>query len=381
MITSHPQIIGDIYNLEMDEFVKELIAYKWYPRFLGAYLPGDISQFKEVKRVVPSICFKYSDNNITHNRYYPRESVVEVSNEEEYTAAINRAASILKNSAELILKKWKSPAVSLTGGFDSTTTYAAFNGHYDQVESFTYQSAEKEVPDVEAAKIISSRFKTKHQTYIIPDEDSELKDFELKWAIITHNAGYISLRKKNEVRKRIYLEENCHNDVEVKSWVSEVTRARWYKHLRRSSMPPLSPKLFRSLYKIFLTNRSLAYRVEKIFERYISDYEYEKIVPLNYLPADMFMSEMIFGCWGGAGISEMKYIFDLTIPFNNKVYFDTMFKIPLKDRITDKHIARVKDVLNHELVEMDVRVVNMNDTVLRDSIQNLIFSANMLLPF
>ncbi len=287
----------------------------------------------------------------------------------------------MKNQAELILLKWRNPAISLTGGLDSTTTYAAFNGHYDEVESFTYQSAEKEIPDVEAAKIISDRFKTKHATYIIPDQDSDIADFDLKWAIITHNAGYISLRKKNEVRKRIYLEENCHNDVEIKSWVSEVTRARWYKHLRRSSMPPLSPKLFRSLYKIFLTNRQLAYKVEKIFEKYILDYEYEKIVPLNYLPADMFMMEMIFGSWGGPGISEMKYIFDLTIPYNNRIYFDTMFKLPLKDRISDKHLAMVKKELNHDLSDMNIRVVNINDTALRDNIQNLIFTTNMILPF
>ena len=29
-LSSHPQLIGDICDLEMDSFVKELIAYKWY---------------------------------------------------------------------------------------------------------------------------------------------------------------------------------------------------------------------------------------------------------------------------------------------------------------------------------------------------------------
>lgn len=158
MITSHPQIIGDLYRLEMDSFVKELIAYKWYKRVMGCYLPVDMSAFKEIKRIVPNISFGYNGSTVNFKRFYPTKDLAECKDEIEYNKVIEKAATILKNNAELILKKWKSPAISLTGGIDSNTTFASANGHYDKFETFSYLSAHKETIDVEAAKKNSKAF-------------------------------------------------------------------------------------------------------------------------------------------------------------------------------------------------------------------------------
>lgn len=380
MITSHPQIIGDLYSLEMDEFVKELIAYKWYGRVMGAYLPVDLSAFKEVKRVVPNIEFIYSDNKISTKRFYPLRDLAECKTDAEYNEVIVKAATILKNNAELILKKWDTPAISLTGGIDSNTTFAACNNLYDKYETFSYLSAHKETIDVEAAKKIAERFNTKHTIYEIPKDNSTIKDFELKRAIINHNSGYIAPRKENEVRKRIYLEENCPNDIEIKSWVSETIRGYWYKHYGRTSMPKLSPKLYRNLYKIFITNRTLAHKVDKLFAVYIDKFEYAKI-PAQYPPADMHYNEVTWGSWGGTNITEMKYCFDITILYNNRVFLDTLFKVPLKDRISDQHHLDMKKYLNKELYDMNIRVVNMMETKNRARMLNVIFTTNMKLPF
>ncbi len=379
MITSHPQLVADIYNLKHDKFVKELIAYKWYRRVMGAYLPGDLSAYAEVKRVVPNIEYKYSVNGITHKRFYPTKDLAECKTEDEYQEVIEKAATILKNGAELVLRKWKSPAISLTGGIDSNTTYAAAVGNYDKYSSFSYMSAHKESIDVEAAKKIAERFKTNHTIYYIPEDSSKIDDFELKRDILLHNSGYIAPRKDNEIRKRIYLEENCKNDVEIKSWVSETIRGYWYKHYGRSSMPKLSPKLFRNLYKIFITNRSLARKVDKLFADYIDRFEY-KSIPKQYPPADMHYNEVTWGSWGGTNISEMKYCFDITIFYNNREFLDLLFRVPLEKRISDQHHLDMKRYLNKELFDMGIRVVNMMETDNRARMLNVIFTANMKLP-
>lgn len=380
VITSHTQLIADVYGLEMTPFVKELIAYKWYPRVMGCYLPADLTPHEELKRIVPNIEYTYDGKSVSHHRFYPLKDLSEVSNAEEYQKVIVEAADILKNGAELVLKKWKNPAISLTGGIDSNTTFAAANGHYDEFETFSYLSAPKEVPDVEAAQKIADRFKTHHTVYNIPDNNDDIKDFDLKAAILRHNSGYIALRKENELRKRIYLEEHCHNDVEVKSWVSETIRAYWYKHYGRKSMPQLSPKLFRNLYKIFIGNRVLAHRVDKIFAEYIKDFEYDRI-PAQYPAADMHYNEVTWGSWGGLNISEMKYCFDITFLYNNRKFLDLLFRIPLNDRISDKHHLEMKKYLNSDLYNMGIRVVNMAETDRRARLLNLIFTANMWLPF
>lgn len=380
MITSHAQIIGDLYDLKMDEFVEELIQYKWYSRVMGAYLPADLSQFKNIKRVVPNIYFTYGTGKVSHKRFYPIKELKECTNAQEYQQTIEAAADILKNNAQLVVEKWKNPAISLTGGIDSNTTFAAANKLYDKYETFSYLSAFKETIDVDAAKKIAVQFKTKHKIYEIPQDSALVTDFAIKAAILTHNSGYIAPRKENELRKRIYLEENCKNDVEVKSWVSETIRGYWYKHYGRQTMPPLSPKLFRNLYKIFIGNRKLAHQIDKLFAEYIRKFEYAGI-PSQYPPADLHYNEVTWGSWGGLNITEMKYCFDITFLYNNRIFLDLLFKVPLKDRISDQHHLDMKKYLNKELYDMNIRVVNMKETDTRAFFLNVLFTINSHLPF
>lgn len=378
-MSSHPQLIGDICNLEMDEFIKELIAYKWYGRVMGPYLPADLSPFESVKRIVPSIEYTYKNNSLSHKRFWPLKPF-KFAEGKEYEKVIKESADILKKNMELISKKWEHPWISLTGGIDSNTTFAAANGMYDKFETFSYISAPKEVPDAEAAKKISDAFDVKHHVYNIPDNSDEIADYDLKVEIQRHNSGYVAERRENESRKRFYLEENCGCDVEVKSWVSEVIRGRWYKHLNRKTFPKLSPKLYRSLYKIFVFNRPLAHKLDKIFAKYIKEFEYDKI-PDCYPPTDMQYNEVVMGSWGGLNISEMKFCFDLTFPYNNRKLLDTLFRVPLEKRISDEHHLDMKKYLNKKLYDMNIHVVNMNDTDTRAKLTNIIFNINQILPY
>ena len=375
-ISSHPQLIGDICSLEMDDFVKELIAYKWYGRVMGPYLPGDLTPFKEVKRIVPSIMYTYNEE-ISHYRFWFNKAF---DQDMSYDKVIESAAEILKKNMLLITKKWDKPWISLTGGIDSNTTFAAANGLYDKFETFSYLSAEKEVPDAAAAQKIADAFGVKHNVFNIPENNEDVADYELKVEIQAHNSGYVAKRKSNESRKRCYLEENCPCDVEVKSWASETIRAYWYKHYGRNKMPKLSPKLYRNLYKIFISKRGLAHKVDKIFAEYIKKFEYDKI-PACYPAADIHYNEVTWGSWGGLNISEMKYCFDITIAYNNRLFFDLLFRVPLEKRISDEHHLDMKKYLNKDLYDMGIRVVNMKETNFRAFALNVIFTINSILPF
>ena len=377
-LSSHAQLIGDLCNLKMDAFVKELIQYKWYGRVMGPYLPADLTPFSEVKRVVPNIRYVYSDK-IRHKRFWPVENPVMATEQEDYERVISEAAEILRKNMLLIARKWERPWISLTGGIDSNTTFASANGIYDKFETFSYISAEKEIPDAEAAKKISEHFGVKHHEYHIPEDSGELNNFEEIRELLRHNNGYIAELYDNEARKKIFLREHTQCDVEVKSWVSETIRAYWYKHYGRKTMPKLSPKLYRNLYKIFIFNRPLAHKVDRIFQRYIKEFEYEKI-PDNYPTADMHYNEVTWGSWGGLNISEMKYDFDITFIYNNRKFFDLMFRVPLEKRISDQHHLDMKRYLNPELADMNIRVVNLKETDFRAFALNVIFTINSILP-
>ena len=174
--------------------------------------------------------------------------------------------------------------------------------------------------------------------------------------------------------------QNFDADVEVKSWVSETIRGYWYKYLGRKSMPKLSPKLYRIFYKIFIFNRGLAHKIDKVFEEYINEFEY-KSVPAQYPSADMHYYELGWGSWGSINISEMKIYSDITIIYNNRKFLDTMFRVPLEKRISDQHHLDMKKYLNKELYDMNIRVVNMKETKFRAFMLNVIFSINSILPF
>lgn len=379
-MSSHPQLIGDLCNLEMDEFVRELVSYKWYFRVMGPYLPADLTPFVEVKRIVPNIKYLYNNSSVSHKRFYPLTDLLEVNDDEEYNEVIKYGANILKEGMELVSKKWSNPYISLTGGIDSNTTFAAANGIYDKFKTFSYISAKKETIDADAAKVISERFGVDRKEYVIPGTSEGLKDFKEFMQIIDHNNGYIADRNENENRKRFFLIQNLDCDVEVKSWTSETIRAYWYKHYGRKSMPKLSPKLYRNLYKIFITNRKLAHKVDKIFEKYIKDFEYEDL-PEQYTPADLHFNEVTWGSWGGLNISEMKMYSDITIIYNNRKFLDALIRVPLDKRISDQHHLDMKKFLNKELYDMGIRIVNMKETDFRAFMLNIIFTINMILPF
>lgn len=378
-ISSHPQLIGDICHLEMDGFVNELIHYKWYGRVFGPYLPADLSPFSQVKRIIPSIKYVYGAGKLSHKRIWPLETIKVADDEDDYNKIIEKSGDILKNNMELISRKWNKPYISLTGGIDSNTTFAAANGLYDRFETFSYISAEKEIRDAEAAEKIANAFNVPHHVYNIPETPESLKDYDIKVAIQAHNSGHIAVRKGNESRKRVYLEEHCDCDVEVKSWVSETIRGYFYKHFARKKLPPLSGKFYRNLYKIFIEDRKLAHKIDKIFDSFLDEFEYRKI-PEQYPCADIYYNEDMWGSWGGLNISEMKFCFDLTMPFNNRILLDTLFHAPLEKRVSDRHLLDVRKYLNKQLYDMNIRVVNMEETDFRARMLNLILVYNTLLP-
>lgn len=378
-LSSHPQLVGDLCGLEMDAFVKEMVSYKWYNRVKGPYLPADLTPFAELKRVVPNIAYTYTDV-ISHKRFWPSADLQPADTPEAYNAVITEAAELLHNNMQLISQKWEKPWISLTGGIDSNTTFAAANGLYDRFDTFSYISAEKEVPDAAAAKEISDHFGVKYHEFEIPSEEAQLENYENTLEVLRHNNGYIAERRANESRKRVYLRRHTPCDVEVKSWVSESIRALYYKHFNRKSFPKLSGKLYRNLYKIFLDNRKLAHQVDALFETYIREFEYDKI-PQSYLPTDMFQMEVSNGGWVSLNISEMKYCFDITIPYNNRKLLELLFRVPLEKRISDEHHMDMKKYLNPALYDMHIRVVNTEETKFRAFMLNAIFTLNMILPF
>ena len=380
-VTSHMRLVGDLLNLQMTDYATRLVNYKYYHLMFGAYLPGDITCFAELTRLVPNTFVTYSDGSFQVTRFYPAHGIAMCENDNEYEEVITEGARLLKNTLALIPKKWAHPAISLTGGIDSNTTFAAANGNYDKFTTFSYVSMYRESVDAEKAQQISDRFGVKWKRYDVPESNEECADFQAFKAILEWNDGGIGSNKDSDIRKKIVLIKNDVCDVEVKSWISETFRAYAYKYFGRTSFPQnLSARNYTSLYKFFLFNRRLVHETDAYFKQYWEHTALKEHL-FNYDETDFFVWEMMHGYKCGLNIGAMKTCFDITLPYNNRKLIDLFLRVPLEKRINDQLHLDLKKLLNKELFDMGIRVINLNETKSRKRKANLYFSVNSKLPF
>ncbi|MBE6734192.1 MAG: hypothetical protein E7563_02460 [Ruminococcaceae bacterium] len=380
-IASHMRLVGDICNLKTTPYVDRLINYKWYHFMMGNYLPGDITCYSELKRVIPNTYVTFSKGEYSVTRFYPSKNIQMCKTDEEYAQVIQEAARILHNNMKLIPMKWDNPSISLTGGIDSNTTFAATNGCYDKYTSFSYVAMDREAVDAQKAKEISTHFNVAHKTYNVPSNNEDIPDFDVYKLVFDYNQGDIGKSKDDDARKKITLIHSDVCDVEVKSWISETIRAYAYKYFGRKKFPKnLKARNYTSLYKIFFMNRKLVWETDKYFKEYFRNTQLKEHL-YNYDESDFFVWELMHGGKCGLNIGVMKSCFDITIPYNNRNLLDLLLRVPLEYRISDKHHMDLKKLMNKELYDMNIRVVNLNETSARKKLANIYYTINSFLPF
>lgn len=380
-ICSHMRLVGDICGLKTDSYVDRLVHYRWYRYMMGNYMPGDITCYRELKRIIPNTYVRLMDGAYHVERFYPNRPISMCQNEQEYMQVIEEASRILQNTMQLIPRKWDRPAISLTGGVDSNTTFAAANGQYSEYETFSYVAMYRESVDAEKAKKISDRFGVKHTLWNVPETNEEIPEFHVYKAVFDYNQGGIGTSKDDDARKKITLIHSDVCDVEVKSWISETIRAYAYKYFGRKRFPKkLTARNYTSLYKIFFLNRKLVWDTDKHFKAYFKNTQLKEHL-YNYDESDFFVWEMMHGGKCGLNIGVMKSCFDITIPYNNRKLLDLLLRVPLEKRISDQHHMDMKKRMNQELFDMNIRVVNLNETSRRKRFANLYYQINSFLPF
>lgn len=360
-LTSHSKLVSDLCGLEQDSYVQKLVNSRFY-RYFGTWLPGDLSPYRELKRLQSNHSGNYGvvTRKIEIARYYPTEAICHTTTDEEYHQVISDLSDIMSRSMELIACKWpdKKVAISVTGGHDSKTTFASANGHYDKFGYFSYISNDAEAVDAYAARDICAQLDLPHSIYEIPREDGVYPDLEVFRKIMECNAGCIGKNNANDVRKRMFFSENCEFDIEVKSWVNEIGRARFYKRYNKKRFPTkLTPAYCRALYKLIF-NPALIHLTNKIFREYLDQYYVDGVFSRMSWP-DLLYWEFIWG--GGEGLfltAEHRVSYEITIPFNNRRYLEMMLRTPLQKRIDD---CVPKDIVAHQNIKLAQCGISIKD--------------------
>lgn len=367
-ISSHTNLIGDLLNLEWDSYVRMLVSYKFF-KLLGNSLPGDITQFANVKRLVPNHYMEFSNGNYKAVRFY-WPAKLQISKEE----VVNQVSDIMHSNLELISEKWEKPSISMTGGCDSKTTLACAKGLYDRFSYFSYISSEAEQVDAEAAQKICSAISQKHKTYTVSQNDSDYDDIEEIRAILFWNCGGIRQSNRNDVRKRCMFLDTQDFDVEVKSWASEIGRAYYSKrfHNRKVFGMP-TPRKCTTLYKFFLHNRALVHKTDEVFAKYLDlFFEQAKENPIEW--QEQFFWEFRVPSWNGLVITgEHRTSFDITIPYNNRLLLERLLSVSLDDRIKDTIYREIREKMNPAIDATNIAVTNLKHTQIRAVAENIYY--------
>lgn len=365
--TSHSKLVADFFKLEQTDYIKKLVANPFW-HFWGIWLPGDLSPFAEFTRLQPNCKSVFSGSKVIVTRYYPAKKISQTTTDEEYEKTIKELGGILSNNMELISKKWsdKKISISVTGGRDSMTTLACTKGNYDKYSYFSYISNDEEAVDAYAARDILNSLGLKHEVFQIPEECEEYRDLDEFEKIMECNAGCIGKNNRNDLRKRLYFCSYPPCDIEVKSWVNEIGRARCYERFNKKSFPKTTtPSYWRTLHKVYFHQFGLMKETDQVFRDYFDKYyqngEFDKLFWLVYYYWEFSWS-------AGEGIflnAEQRVAYEITIPFNCRNYVELMLTVPEKKRIEDSIPKDLIAYMNHDITDTGILVKDVSHTDFR----------------
>ncbi len=382
-VSSHTQLIADVVELTKSDYIKRLENYRFFYKY-GLYFPGDLTQYTELRRLLQNHITSYDGKQFAVKRFYPVQALQITQTEKEYDDLLKDVCSIIHSTLACYARKYRNPAISLTGGMDSKTTLACANGLYDRYHYYSYVTMAGDRIDAEAAHIITRHLGLNHKIHLVSESDKDYPDIEVERAVLEHNNGGYHVNE-NDVRKRSYFRAFCSGgagfDSEVKSWVSEIARANYCKKFGLKKLPQhLTSRNMTSMYKVFLSERRLSRETAKVFEEFIEKTGFHRF-PEGYDESDMYLWEFRYSAWGGIVItSEHSYSNEILIPYNNRLLLDRMLQAPREKRITDEFHEDLIRTANKAVAEPGITITNWNETKNRMRIEKLYFLINSRLP-
>ena len=368
-ITSHSKLIGDIKGIKRTKYIDRLVSSRYW-HYWGMYLPGDISPYDELKRLVPNFYGEYGidKKEISCHRYFPVSKIEEIDSEEEYLNTIHELGRIMSDTMKCISQKWvgKKVSISVTGGRDSMTTLACSRDVYDKFHYFSYISNYDESVDAEAAARILKHLGLQHEVFQIPDGSwggyTDLDSFK---AVMKCNSACIGDNNENDLRKRRFFLDNPPCDIEVKSWVNEAGRGWEYNKYNKKRFPQYpTASYWRAMHKVYVSPY-LIHHTDRIFKEYLKKY-YSKDVfdKLSWL--ELFFWE--FTCSSSEAYfltTEHRISYEITIPFNNRKYLAKMMTVPVEKRKNDCIPKDLISYMEPRITETGVLVKDVSHTSFR----------------
>ena len=335
-LSSHAQLLADILDAPMTEYAAKIRTTKMYNIGMR-WMPGNTTAYKNVYRLECNVIGNYNNKKatVTRSRFWPLKSHNEFITTEDYEKGTKEIFELIHNNLLLSLKKWKAPAITLTGGMDSRCTFACSKGITEQFKIVSYDCKDQEKKDSEIAKKICDKVEIKHYQYHIPELNSRFHDYDKLCMIIDHNTSYVLNNAEEEIRKIIVFRGINDFDVELKSDIAEIGRAFYGQKYGMKMPKTFSARQASILQTRFLFMPSLFRKTQREYKKHLREINLSN--PLfNYDHSDLLYWEYrIAICSAYTTLSMGMTNYTMTFPYNNRRILETFLCFPYGLRVTD----------------------------------------------
>ena len=335
-LSSHVQLLADLLDVPMTEYAAKIRTTKMYNTGMR-WMPGNTTAYDNIFRLECNLIGIYNNKKATFSssRFWPLKSHDEFCTIKDYEKGNKEIYELIHNNLLLSIKKWKTPAITLTGGMDSGCTFACSKGITEKFRIVSYDCKDQERKDSEIAKKICDKVNVKHYQYHIPELNSQVHDYEAICMILDHNTSYVMNLAEEEIRKIIVFRDINDYDVELKSDVAEIGRA-FYGQKYGMKMPKVfSPRQASLLQTRFLFMPSLFRKTKKEYKKHLEEINLTK--PLyNFEHSDLIYWEYRIAASSAYTTLSMGMTnYTMTFPYNNRHILELFLCFPYELRVSD----------------------------------------------
>ena len=305
---STPTVLSKELNVGISENIKESFLNSSYVKEDGEYWwPGDRTAFENIFRVLPNhiLCL----NTRTINRFWPISARKNVP----VKVAVEQASFLLKGLLNAASFRYNL-AITITGGIDSRTIFAASKNIADKVyyHSMLIYNLVKESSDISIPSTLLSKLGYEHHILDCSKTDSD----ELFHYIYEQSAGpsHLSWEKMAYGLHQYYPQSH----VCVKGNISEVARCFYhnYHHPKNVSTNYLAKK-------VGMQNNAFA---ANAFETWLNEVKNVSL-QMDYKILDIFYWEQRCGSWQATNQAEWDVVQEVFTPFNCRLLLEILLGV------------------------------------------------------
>ena len=312
-VSSLPVLVAEAHGLDIEPRVAGVYENPEYAKDPSRYLPGMITYYADLLPLTANHSLDLDTGR--SRRFFPREPL----EMQPYSSGlVDQVADVMTAQARILAATGRHMRLAATGGRDSRTSLACFNGQPNtSYFSFHFPTNGHLSEDVDVARQLAEVTGSKLEIYNL----EEYRDKQFSKRFFTHSPKGIW-----PAAAQCYLEEFQPNDIHIRSTVSEIGRIFYGRRVSKE----VSAKVLARTYTG--TDFHKAPMVVDTMQDFMDLTDFRETSFFNYDLYDMFYWEHRNAKWQNILCAEAEMATDVFIPFNNRNLLKMFMSVPLDMR-------------------------------------------------